>query len=63
VATPYHALSRAGLSAGESAFVARGRLNLDYSATHTLPLQDINTGLDMLRKGEGNPVRIVVTFN
>jgi len=41
---------------------ARGRLDLSHSVSLELPLAEINRGLDMLRKKEENPVRIVVTF-
>ncbi len=40
---------------------AQGRLNLNYSVTHELPLAEINRGLEMLRRKEESPVRIVIT--
>jgi alcohol dehydrogenase, propanol-preferring len=42
--------------------VAQGRLDLSHSVSLELPLAEINRGLDILRKKEDNPVRIVVTF-
>jgi alcohol dehydrogenase len=39
----------------------RGRLPIDKLVTHTLPLDDINLGMDRLKNGEA--VRQVVTFD
>jgi len=40
---------------------ARGRINLDHSVSHELSLEEINRGLEMLRRKEDNPVRIMIT--
>lgn len=41
---------------------AQKRLDLSYSVSHELPLEDINRGLEMLKSKKENPVRIVVTM-
>lgn len=41
---------------------ARNRLDMSYSVTRELPLDEVNRGLEMLRKKEENIVRLVVTF-
>ena len=41
---------------------AQKRLDLSYSVSHELPLEDINRGLEMLKNKKENPVRIVVTM-
>ncbi len=41
---------------------ARNRLDMSYSVTRELPLEEVNRGLEMLRKKEENIVRLVVTF-
>jgi 2-desacetyl-2-hydroxyethyl bacteriochlorophyllide A dehydrogenase len=41
---------------------AQGRLNLNYSVTHELPLEEVNRGLEMLRKKDENIVRITICF-
>lgn len=41
---------------------AQNRLDMSYSVTRELPLEEINQGLEMLRKKEENLVRLVITF-
>ena len=40
--------------------VDSGRLDLSSSVTHRLRLEDVNTGLEIVERGIGNPIRIVV---
>ena len=37
-----------------------GKINIDDLITHTMPLEDINTGFDLMHKGES--IRGVVTY-
>ena len=41
--------------------VTSGRLDLTRSITVKLPFEEINTGLEMLQKKIGNPIRIVIS--
>jgi len=41
---------------------AQNRLDMNYSVTRELPLEEVNRGLEMLRKKEENLVRLVITF-
>jgi len=41
---------------------AQNRLDMSYSVTRELPLEEVNRGLEMLRQKEENIVRLVVTF-
>lgn len=41
-------------------FVESGRLNLSSSVTHRVRLEDVNTGLEIVERGIGNPIRVVV---
>jgi Zn-dependent alcohol dehydrogenase len=41
-------------------FVESGRLNLSSSVTHRVQLEDVNTGLEIVERGIGNPIRVVV---
>lgn len=40
--------------------VSLGRLDLSRSISRVIPLEDIAAGIEMLERGEGNPIRIVV---
>jgi propanol-preferring alcohol dehydrogenase len=40
-------------------FIRTRKLDLSQSVTHTLPLEKINDGLQILKSGEGKPIRIV----
>ena len=42
------------------ALVEAGRLDLSQSISATLPLAEVNRGLEMLRSRQGSPVRIVI---
>lgn len=44
------------------ALAAQGRLDLSHSVTHELPLDQINQGLEMLKKKDQNLIRLVVNF-
>lgn len=44
------------------ALTARGRLDLSHSVTHELPLDQVNRGLEMLKKKDRDLVRLVVSF-
>ena len=37
-----------------------GKINIDSLITHTMPLEDINTGFDLMKRGES--IRGVVVF-
>jgi S-(hydroxymethyl)glutathione dehydrogenase/alcohol dehydrogenase len=37
-----------------------GKINIDDLITHTMPLQDINKGFDLMKKGES--IRSVVLY-
>lgn len=39
---------------------AARRLNLSKSITHKLPLDEVNKGIEILEKGLGNPLRVIV---
>jgi propanol-preferring alcohol dehydrogenase len=41
--------------------VQGGSLDLSQSITHTVRLEEVNKGVEMLREQAGNPIRIVVT--
>lgn len=41
---------------------AQKRLDLSHSVSHEIPLEQVNKGLEMLRKKDQNIVRIIVTF-
>lgn len=41
---------------------AQNRLDMSYSVTRELPLEEVNRGLEMLREKEENIVRLVVSF-
>ena len=42
--------------------IEAGRLNLDRIVTHRMKFpNDVNKGLDILEKKEGNPMRVVVS--
>ncbi len=40
--------------------VSLGRLDLSRSISRVIPLEDIGAGIEMLERGEGNPIRILV---
>jgi threonine dehydrogenase-like Zn-dependent dehydrogenase len=40
--------------------VSRGRLDLTRSVSEIVPLDDVRTGIEMLERQEGNPIRILV---
>jgi len=40
--------------------VDAGKIDLSHSITHRLPLEDVNTGFEILSKGIGNPLRVVL---
>lgn len=40
--------------------VSLGRLDLSRSISRIIPLEDIHQGIDILERGEGNPIRILV---
>ncbi|MGI9161420.1 MAG: zinc-binding dehydrogenase, partial [Mycobacterium sp.] len=40
--------------------VSLGRLDLSRSISRIIPLEDIHAGIEMLERGEGNPIRILV---
>lgn len=40
--------------------VSLGRLDLSRSISRIIPLEDIHAGIDMLERGEGSPIRILV---
>lgn len=41
-------------------FVESGTLTLSESITHTLPLEEVNHGMDVLQNQIGNPIRVVL---
>ncbi len=41
---------------------SKKRLDMSYSVTYEIPLEEINRGLEMLKKKDENLVRLVVTF-
>ncbi len=43
-------------------FAAQERLDLSHSVSHEISLDQVNEGLEMLRKRDQKPVRIVITF-
>ena len=40
--------------------VSLGRLDLSRSISRVIPLEDVAVGIEMLERGEGNPIRILV---
>jgi propanol-preferring alcohol dehydrogenase len=40
--------------------MSAGKIDLSHSITHRLPLEDVNTGFEILSKGIGNPLRVVL---
>jgi Zn-dependent alcohol dehydrogenase len=40
--------------------VGSGKMDLSRSITHRVHLDEVNSGLEILEKGIGNPLRVVV---